>query len=478
MANVLKDLTPKKFFDSFEAISAIPRKSLDEKRIADFLVEYASARGLFCIRDEANNVFVRVPATKGRENDPAILIQGHTDMVCEKNDGVEHDFDTDGLDLYIDGDFIKARGTTLGADDGVAVAMMMAVMDGEFESHPTVECLFTSAEEIGLIGAGAFDYTNVTARRLLNLDSAEEGCVTVGCAGGVRSCAVFEGERTPFDGECVSITVKGLLGGHSGEDINRGRHSANVVLMRYLRALCLKEDIRIASIAGGGKDNAISREATVTVVVSDADAVIAKVNALAAAMRTELAKCDEGMTVTAVKAEADAAYSADFTRRLIGACTAVTTGVIKMSAQIEGLVEFSRNLGSFKMIDCGVEVVWSTRSPSEAQLDAGEEEITLTASLCGAASVKHYHRYPGWSYPGSSALCDSFCKHLRDVAGIEPTRIILHAGLECGLIKAAIPDMDIISAGPDEIDIHSPDERLGIPSTQRLCEVVRRILAE
>ena len=272
MTNVLKDLTPKKFFESFEAISAIPRKSLDEERIADFLVNYANERGLFCIRDDANNVFVRVPATKGRENDPAILLQGHTDMVCEKNEGVEHDFDKDGLDLYIDGDFIKARGTTLGADDGVAVAMMMAVMDGEFESHPTVECLFTSAEEIGLIGAGAFDYSNVTARRLLNLDSAEEGCVTVGCAGGVRSSGIFKGERTSFEGECVSITVKGLLGGHSGEDINRGRHSANIVLMRFLRALCLKEDIRIVYIAGGGKDALLGvEERTDEIVDASAD---------------------------------------------------------------------------------------------------------------------------------------------------------------------------------------------------------------
>lgn len=482
MEKVLKNLTPHRFFDAFEEISAIPRPSLKEERIAAYIENFALTRGLYCVKDEAHNVFVRIPATAGRENDPAILLQGHTDMVCEKNEGIEHDFDKDGLELYIDGDFIKAKGTTLGADDGVAVAMMLAAMDGEFESHPVIECLFTSAEEIGLIGAGAFDYSLVTARRLLNLDSAEEGCITVGCAGGVRSSASFVGEISPFGGECLKITVKGLIGGHSGEDINKGRHSANDVIARILRSLLLSDGIRLVSINGGGKDNAIAREASAVITTEDAEKITAKVEALASAMKTELAACDSGMTVTVEPEDADLAFSSEFTAAVLGCACGVTTGIIKMSAQIEGLVEFSRNLGVIATEDGmskrKVELVWSTRSPSEAQLDSGEEEITLTAGLCGADEIKHYNRYPGWNYPGESALCDSFCKHLEELIGKEPTRMILHAGLECGLIKAAIPDMDIISVGSDAIDIHSPDERLGIASTVRLCEVVRRVLAE
>ncbi len=482
MEKVLNNLTPHKFFDAFEAISAIPRASLKEERIAAYIENFALTRGLFCIKDEANNVFVRIPATEGRENDPAILLQGHTDMVCEKNEGVEHDFDRDGIEMYIDGEFIKANGTTLGADDGVAVAMMLAAMDGEFESHPEIECLFTSGEEIGLIGAGKFDYSLIKARRLLNLDSAEEGTVTVGCAGGVRSSAIFTGEVSPFGGECIRITVKGLIGGHSGEDINKGRHSANSVLVRLLRSVVLSDSVRLVSINGGGKDNAIAREASAVIAAEDCEAVAEKINALVEAMRPELSECDREMTVGVEPAEADLALSLEFTASVIGCAAAVSTGVMKMSAQIEGLVEFSRNLGIISTADGiskrRVELVWSTRSPSEAQLDSGEEEITLTAGLAGADEVKHYSRYPGWSYPGESALADSFAKHLGDLTGKKIEKIILHAGLECGLIKAAIPDMDIISVGPDAIDIHSPDERLGIPSTQRLCEVVRRILAE
>ncbi len=482
MGKVLTDLKPRKFFDAFEAISAIPRASLKEEKIAAYIENFATEKGLWSYKDEANNVFVRIPATKGRENDPAILLQGHTDMVCEKNAGVKHDFDSDGIEMYIDGEFIKANGTTLGADDGVAVAMMLAAMDGEFESHPEIECLFTSGEEIGLIGAGKFDYSLVKAKRLLNLDSAEEGTVTVGCAGGVRSSVRFEGNISECEGKALRITVKGLVGGHSGEDINKGRHSANDVLIRLLRSVVLSDGVRLSQLSGGGKDNAIAREATAVIVSENAETVCAKTVELADAMRNELCEEDRGMTVKVEEVASDRAFDLETTKKIVGCAAAVRTGVIKMSAQIEGLVEFSRNLGIMESATKGdvgeVELVWSTRSPSEAQLDSGEEEITMTANLCQARETEHYSRYPGWSYPGESKLADSFAKHLGDLTGKKTEKIILHAGLECGLIKAAIPDMDIISVGPDAIDIHSPDERLGIPSTERLCEAVRRILAE
>ncbi len=480
MSNVLSGLAPNRFFKYFEEISAIPRMSLHEEKIADYVESFAKERGLFCVRDAANNVFAVKEATKGRENDPAVLLQGHTDMVCEKNAGVDHDFLTEGLKLYIDGDFIKAEGTTLGADNGVAVAMMLAALDGEYTTHPRIECLFTSGEEIGLVGAGAFDYSLISARRMINLDSAEEGFVTVGCAGGVRSSVEFCGEADGVADKCISISVKGLIGGHSGEDINKNRHNANAVLFRILRSLSFKFGVKLASAVGGGKDNAIAREASAVISAENTEEVKAEAVRLAECIRAELAPCDSGYNVTVSDASSAKTFSEDLSKRIIGCASGVRTGIIKMSAQIDGLVEFSRNLGivSVSAEDGHAELIWSTRSPIEAQLDSGEEEISLTAALAGAANVKHYNRYPGWSYPGSSDVCDLFCEAFGKVLGRDASRLILHAGLECGLVKNAIPDMDIISVGPDEIDIHSPDERLGIGSTQRLCEIIRIMIEE
>lgn len=475
MANVLSGLTPSRFFKYFEEISAIPRMSLHEEKIADHIENFARERSLFCVRDNTNNVFVRLPASSGRENDPAILMQGHTDMVCECNAGTEHDFMNDGLDLYIDGDFIKAKGTTLGADNGVAVAMMLAALDGEYPSHPTIECLFTSGEEIGLVGAGAFDYSLINARKMINLDSAEEGFVTVGCAGGVRSSVLLSCNTEDCSDNCVRITISGLVGGHSGEDINKNRHSANALIFRILRSLFIKNDIRIVSVNGGDKDNAITREACAVVACKDADAMKNELLSIVSGIRSELAECDRDMVVCTSDENSSTAFDKLSTERII-ACGTIRTGVMKMSAQIPGLVEFSRNLGSVRTSGNDVEFIWSTRSPKEPQLDSGEEEITLTAQLCEAKEIKHYNRYPGWNYPGESKLCDSFCNAFKKLYDRDVERLILHAGLECGLAKEAIPDMDIISVGPDEIDIHSPNERLGIASTQRLCSVIAEMM--
>jgi len=475
MSNVLSHLTPNLFFKYFEEISAIPRMSLHEEKIADYIENFARERSLFCVRDSANNVFVTKAATPGREKDGAVLLQGHTDMVCEANEGTVHDFLTDGLDLYVDGDFIKARGTTLGADDGVAVAMMLAALDGEFSSHPALECLFTSGEEIGLVGAGCFDYSLIKARKMINLDSAEEGFVTVGCAGGVRSAVTLEGVLEENSDPCLRITVKGLIGGHSGEDINRNRHSATALIFRILRSLSLRHDVRLVSVNGGDKDNDIAREACAVIACKDAYAVKKELALIECDVRGELAESDKNMLLLVSDEVCGKAFDKDSTKKIL-LCGSVRTGVLKMSAQIDGLVEFSRNLGSVSTDGEKINFVWSTRSPKEGQLDSGEEEITLAAELCNATEIKHYNRYPGWNYPGQSELCDSFCAAFEKLYGKEIKRLILHAGLECGLVKNAIPDMDIISVGPDEIDIHSPDERLGIPSTQRLCAVIAEMM--
>lgn len=475
----LQGFEPARFFHYFEEISAIPRASLKEEKIADYLVNFASERGLFCVRDEANNVFIRIGATKGREGDPAILLQGHTDMVCEKNAGTVHDFDTQGIDLVINGDVLSANGTTLGADNGFAVALMLAILDGECSSHPTVECLFTSGEEIGLVGAGAFDYSLITARRLINMDSAEEGCITVGCAGGVRSDIVLTADReeTPKELSALSVSVSGLFGGHSGEDINKGRSSANTLLGSLLKSLRDTLPFRIISVSGGSKDNAIAREAQAVVCVSDAEAAKSVLLSAWENLRASLSEADAGASLSVEAASVSPSFPEGFTDRVLTAWCGVRTGVIKMSEAIEGLVEYSQNLGILSTSESEVMFTWSIRSPNEPQLDEAEKKISVLAEQCGATECRHYNRYPGWSYPGESALADEFERAYRSISDKETGRIILHAGLECGIIKGAIPDMDIISVGPDTYDLHSPDERMIISSASRICETVKRIIA-
>ena len=291
MEYIITNKTPLKLFNYFEEISAIPRGSGNEKGIADYIENFAKARGLFCIRDEANNVFARIEATSGRESESAILLQGHTDIVCEKNSDTVHDFEKDPLKLYIDEKgWLRARGTTLGADNGVAVALMLLVLDGGLESHPAVECLFTTSEEVGLDGAKAFDYSVVKATGMINLDSEAEGIVTVSCAGGIRSDLMMKPEKIDFEGVALEIKLSGLAGGHSGAEINCGRANANKLMGRILVSLLGQVKYNLVTISGGSKDNASPRECRAVIALSENDAEKAKcaVKALADAIYAEL----------------------------------------------------------------------------------------------------------------------------------------------------------------------------------------------
>ena len=349
MEYIIKNKTPEKLFNYFEEISAIPRGSGNEKAIACYLESFAKERGLFYIRDEADNVFVRIEASAGREGEDAILLQGHTDMVCEKNSGTEHDFEKDPLKLYIDENgWLRAEGTTLGADNGVAVALMMAILDGGLESHPTVECLFTTSEEVGLDGAKAFDYSVVTARGLINLDSETEGIVTVSCAGGIRSDLMMKPERIDFSGSAVEIKLSGLAGGHSGAEINCGRANANKLMGRILAALLKKIGYNLVTIEGGSKDNAIPRESRAVIAVKsdEAEKAIGLIDAEYAAILAELSECDSAMKVETAIIEAQKCMLSDeYTRYAVAIPAVVTNGVMAMSRDIDGLVEYSRNLG-------------------------------------------------------------------------------------------------------------------------------------
>ncbi len=475
MKYVIENRSPASVFRYFEEISAIPRGSFQEAGIAGYLERFAADRGLLCDRDKANNVLIKAPASPGMADCPPLLLQGHTDMVCEKNRDVEHDFLKDPLELYVDGKFLRARGTTLGGDDGIAVAVMLALLDGELPEHPAYECLFTTAEEVGLNGAHAFDYSLISARRLLNMDSEELGVVTAGCAGGIRSDLTLNFRPTDFLGACLRVQIKGLMGGHSGENINSGRANANKLMGRLLaRLIAEHEPVHLVRLEGGSKDNAIPRECEAILAVEDAEAASGLLTDEAVLLAQELGQDDRRFEVICEDSEPEACMmTAEDTKRTVSVLACAANGVLEMNRQVPGLVEYSRNLGVVRWEEGKLTFVFSTRSSMESRLDASVRELNLLASLT-RCETRHYSRYPGWSYAEQSALRGAYLKAYRKVTGKDASVNVIHAGLECGVIRSHIPDMDMISVGPDMQNIHSPDEALDLDSV----EVFWRVLAE
>ena len=471
----------------FEQISAIPRPSYHEEKIADYICDFAEARGLEYYRDEIHNVFVKLPATAGRESEGAILLQGHTDMVCEKNSGIEHDFLTDGIKLYEKDGWIRAEGTTLGADNGVAVAAMLYILDGaegHISSHPAIECLFTVSEEVGMEGANGFDYSKISARKMINMDSADESQIISGCAGGVRSVMSLtpEVEDVAQSAALLDISIKGLAGGHSGEDINRGRANANKLLGRVLLSLSRDFDIRLVKISGGSKDNAIPREAYATVALADARAVAAlldKAKKLAEEIRTELCHDDDGFCFEICESATAQRKCLDKTagEKIFFLLATAQNGVFEMNHSIDGLVEFSRNLG---VIDTDseslkVSVVFFARSSSESQMDMSTEQLDAYAKQLGMTHVVT-SRYPGWAYAENSAVREKYAECYEELYGEKPQILTIHAGLECGVIGEKLKGLDVISCGPIVLDLHSPDEALNKASFERFFTVIKTVL--
>ncbi len=476
MEYIIKGRRPESFFRFFEEISAVPRESYHEEKIADYLVNFAKERGLEYYRDEAQNVLIKKPATKGQEHRPAILFQAHTDMVCEKEFGVEHDFSKDPLDLYIDGNLLRARGTTLGADDGVGVATMLALLDGMVAEHPAYECLFTTAEETGLNGAQNFDYSLIKSRTMINMDSEELGVVTCGCAGGLRSDLTLHCTMTSFAGQALRVRIAGLMGGHSGADINTGRANANKLMGRLLAALLPTCDARIVSITGGSKDNAIPRECEVILAVPDADAATEILTDTATQIARELVEEDRGFTVSVETADGEAVMMSRWdTERICAVLACAACGVLAMNRSVSGLVEYSRNLGVVRTEGDDVTFVFSSRSGIESRLDASICELDALAAAFDCRT-NHYSRYPGWNFVSESAVREAYVKAYRDVTGKDAAINVIHAGLECGIIYSKLPDMDMISIGPDMYDIHSPDEALDLDSTETFWKTLVRLI--
>lgn len=478
MEYIVNGYQPARLFRFFEDICAIPHGSRNEAAVADYLVAFAEARGLSWYRDEIENVLISMPGSAGRENEPPVLLQGHTDMVCEKNNDVAHNFLTDPLKLAVADGKLYAEGTTLGADDGIAVAIMLTVLDGELPSHPPIECLFTSQEEIGLHGAAAFDCSRIHARRMINLDSEADDHAIVGCAGGIRSDMTVQLTRESFRGEALAVTVKGLMGGHSGENIHLGRANANKIMARLLSPLMATDDLHLCTCIGGSKDNAIPRECTALISVSSAEAAAKKILTAAEDIRGELVDDDAGFKVVAEPAEAPAVMlDAVSTRAMLLPMHVAAIGVLAMNHAVN-MVAYSRNMGVVALEENAptARITFSSRSAKESQLTQSVEELDALASLVGA-SFNHHSRYPGWDYAPNSPMRDRYIAVYRKLYGAEPVIQSIHAGLECGLLKNKIPDLDIISLGANLENIHSPAEKMDLASCEKLWKIIAEMLA-
>lgn len=476
MEYLIQNREPISVFHFFEEICAIPHGSFHEEKIADYLAAFAAERGIFCTRDRVNNIFMRLPASPDRAGEEPILFQGHTDMVCEKNGNVEHDFLKDPLSLYLDGDLLRARGTTLGGDDGIAVAMMLAILNGEIPSHPTIECLFTTAEEVGLDGAKAFDYSQVTATRMLNLDSEDLGIVTAGCAGGVRTDFTLSYRAIPLRGDCLQISVSGLAGGHSGADITRGRANANKLMGNLLAELSQTQRLHIVSLEGGSKDNAIPRECKAIVALSDLQGAVQLLEKAEERIKKELSPEDSGFCLSVAPANPKSEMlNEEDTAHAIFILTKVPIGVLAMSRQIPDLVETSRNLGVVRSENGSLTFVFSSRSSVEASLDAIQSELDAFAKQA-ACTARHYSRYPGWDYAPESAIRKAYCAAYEKVTGKTAVVNVIHAGLECGIIRSHLPDLDMISIGPDLREIHSPNEALVLSSVEVFWQTLKELI--
>ncbi|MBR2354379.1 MAG: beta-Ala-His dipeptidase [Clostridia bacterium] len=461
----------------FEEISAIPRGSGHEEGMVAYLSRFAKERNLSFYTDEFKNVLIRLPASEGYECAPSILLQGHTDMVCEKNRGVEHNFLTDPLKLCVEDGWLRAKGTTLGADDGVAVAAMLALLDGASEAHPELECLFTSCEEAGMEGAVGFDYSLIHSRMMVNMDGCDDGVILAGCAGGLRSHINLPVEEEASEEPCVEIRVGGLAGGHSGEDIHRGRINAVKLLGEILaHLLVLYKDLRLISFWGGDKDNAIPREAEAKICLADRDGVKRILSELEKKLHENLVPEDEGLFLAVTDAPSvESVMDRASTERVIFLAAKIPNGVFAMNEDLKDQVSTSRNLGGMFADITGAKAIFLSRSDYDENIDYSAGELEFYASVL-RGSCHHSYRFLGWNYAKESEIRSRYGEAYRAVTGNEARVETIHAGLECGHIKHAIPDMDVISVGPTVLNLHSPEETLNLDSFARFFEILLETL--
>lgn len=476
--DVLKGLEPASVFRFFEEICGIPHGSGDTKRISDYCVRFAKERGLEVRQDEFNNVIIREKGTPGYENAAPVMLQGHIDMVCEKEAGCDIDFSKDGLRLRLENGIVTADGTTLGGDDGIAAAYMLAILDSDTIPHPPLECVLTVDEEIGMLGAAAMDMSDLRSRIMLNIDSEDEGFLLVSCAGGMTARCVVPVERAAMSGTKAEIKVAGCMGGHSGTEIDKGRANASMALGEVLEALRKEVPFRLVSVNGGLKDNAIPREAAAELVFADDAGAAEKTAALSEMLQKRFADADPEIRAeyTVVPGgQSPEPMTEESTERVIRALRSLPNGVQKMSADIEGLVQTSLNLGIMKTEAEQVSFAFSVRSSVEEEKQALRKELEkVTSSLGGTVEVQG--EYPAWEFRKESPLRDLMVEVYTEQYGKPPVVQAIHAGVECGLFSGQLPGLDCVSFGPDMKDIHTPKESMDVESVRRTWEYLLEIL--
>jgi dipeptidase D len=480
MGTILSHLEPNRVWELFEEICGIPRPSKKEGKIISWLIEFARKNKLDYRQDQIGNILIRKPATKGYEKKKILVLQSHVDMVCEKNADVEHDFDHDPIVPRIDGDWVKASGTTLGADNGIGVAYKLAILEDQNIQHGPLECLFTIDEETGLTGAFALEPDFLKGRMLLNLDSEDDGELCIGCAGGLDTMATFQYERVKNETDHIAyrIVVSGLKGGHSGDDINKGRGNANKILTRILWNFERMFEMRLAQIDGGNLRNAIAREAFATITFprrfkKDFEMEIRK---LAQDIAFEQKTNEPDLKITSHDTVMPDCLI-DYTTQsmLLGALYACPHGVMGMSPDIPGLVETSTNLASVKMTPKDIIISTSQRS-SVATLKRDVADMVSSVFQLAGAKVKHGEGYPGWTPDLKSEMLYVMKNAYKELFKKEPHVLVIHAGLECGLIGEKYPGMDMISFGPTMRGVHSPDEKLSIQSVAKSWKLILEVL--
>lgn len=474
----IRNLEPKALWNHFADLNAVPRASKKEQRVIAFMKAFGERLGLPTIVDEVGNVIIKKPATAGMEDRQTVVIQSHLDMVHQKNSDTTFDFDTQGIDMYVDGDWVKAKGTTLGADNGIGVASIMSLLSSTDIPHPAIEALFTIDEETGMTGALSLKGGLLDGTIMLNLDTEEDTELTIGCAGGIDVTATGSyAQSAPTGSSAYRISVKGLTGGHSGGDIHLGRGNANKLMNRILYNLSAGHDIAIASINGGSLRNAIPRE-SVAVVTSGADITDA-VNKLAAVLKDEYRTTDPKLTVIVEATDAPAnVMDKTFQAQLLRAVYACPNGIYRMSPEIQGLVQTSNNLARVLVENSTYSIQCLTRGSVDTEKTDLKDAITSTFTLMGA-SMTYGGDYPGWQPRPDSPIVKLMSELYQEMFGHPAHVNAVHAGLECGILGTNYPDMQMISFGPNIYGAHSPDERVQISSVQKywpyLLETLKRI---
>lgn len=474
----LSHLEPQIIWKNFSALNSVPRPSKKEEKVIAFIKNFGENLNLNTTVDEVGNVIIKKPATKGMENRKPIVLQSHLDMVCQKNNEVNFDFETQGIQMEVDGDWVKAKGTTLGADNGVGVASIMSILESNDISHPDLEALFTIDEETGMTGAIGLKPGQLHGKILLNLDTEEDDEIDIGCAGGIDVTASQNYNVEDSKGQIVKIAVKGLQGGHSGMDIIKGFGNANVLLGRLLFTGVYNQNIQLISIDSGGLRNAIPREGNAVLSVRNSVEFIEGANSLKAAILEEFATIEKDLQINIeTYSTPEKAISEEDSKNIILALKSAHNGVYRMSPDVKDLVETSNNIARVELKNGELKILNLSRSSVDSSKYDVAEQLKSVYELAGM-HVEFGGSYPGWKPKPGSEIVQIMEKIYTKKFGEKPQVVACHAGLECGIIGANYPDMEMVSFGPTIRGAHSPDERANIPSVQKFWGFLKEILAE